>query len=216
MKASTAFSTRFYFLVKRIFDVVMGGALALATLPLQAAITIASLFFFRGRPFFIQLRPGKDERPIYVVKFRTMRDAYNHKGELLPDACRLTRYGRFLRRTSFDELPQLWLVVAGKMSLVGPRPLLTEYLPFYNERQRLRHRVKPGLTGWAQVSGRNDLDWLTRLELDAQYAENPGFGWDLKILWRTLEVALTGRGVWRDGGVPKFTESLEKNKSGGL
>ena len=134
-----------------------------------------------------------------------MRDAFDPDGRPLPDELRLTGYGRFLRRTSLDELPQLWLVVWGTMSLVGPRPLLTEYLPLYNERQRLRHRVKPGLTGWAQVSGRNDLDWPTRLELDAQYAEKPGLARDLKILWRTFGVAMTGRGARSGGGVPKFT-----------
>jgi lipopolysaccharide/colanic/teichoic acid biosynthesis glycosyltransferase len=199
-----------YKVTKRLMDVFLGGTLALLTLPIQICIFVLSLMMFRGRPFFTHVRPGMHEKPIKIIKFRTMRDVYGNDGQPLPDALRLTAYGKFLRRTSMDELPQLWLVVWGTMSLVGPRPLLSEYLPLYNPRQKLRHNVKPGITGWAQVSGRNDLDWPSRLELDARYAENPGLLLDIKILLLTVCTAVRGQGTGHDGNVPKFDGQSSK------
>jgi lipopolysaccharide/colanic/teichoic acid biosynthesis glycosyltransferase len=144
-----------------------------------------------GRPIlFRQDRPGRGERLFSLLKIRTMRG----------DGARLTRLGRFLRRASLDELPQLWNILRGDMSLVGPRPLLARYLPYYAGRERLRHRVRPGLTGWAQIHGRNDVGWRERLELDAWYAEHASFRLDLKIAWRTLGCWLSGRGVREEPG----------------
>ena len=149
------------------------------------------LLLSEGRPvFFRQARPGLHGRPFTMLKFRTMTDARDHEGYLLPDAQRLTRLGRFLRSSSLDELPELWNVLRGDMSLVGPRPLLMSYLPYYTEREQKRHLVRPGITGLAQVSGRNLLGWDERLELDVQYVENGSLLLDLRILLQTVVKAL--------------------------
>src|SRR5690625_1682082 len=140
-----------------------------------------------GKPvFFRQTRPGLNEQPFEMIKFRTMLDARDAQGNLLPNHQRLTRFGRTLRATSLDELPELWNVLKGDMSLVGPRPLLMEYLPLYNDEQRSRHRVRPGITGWAQVNGRNAISWEQRFELDNWYVKNRSFWLDIKILFLTL------------------------------
>ncbi|MDW8332956.1 MAG: sugar transferase [Bacteroidia bacterium] len=196
---------RWYPFAKRALDLSLGLFLAVATLPLQVGLFLASLAAFRGKPLFVQIRPGLYERPIRVVKFRTMREAFDENGNPLPDELRLTAYGKFLRRASLDELPQLWSVVWGTMSLVGPRPLLVEYLPLYNPRQRMRHLVKPGLTGWAQVHGRNLRDWSERLELDAFYVEHRSLALDFKILILSVGAVVCAKGAWPEGGVPKFT-----------
>ena len=144
-----------------------------------------------GSPvLFKQERPGKDEKIFTLCKFRTMTDARDEKGELLPDAVRLTKFGKFLRATSLDELPELFNIVKGDMSVIGPRPLLVSYLPYYTERERLRHSVRPGLTGLAQVSGRNFLDWDRRFQKDVEYVEHLTFGMDLKVLWMTVQTVL--------------------------
>lgn len=148
---------------------------------------------------FRQTRPGHLGRPFKLVKFRTMKDRRDSEGRLLPDAQRLTVLGRLLRATSLDELPELWNVLKGEMSLVGPRPLLMEYLPLYNERQARRHEVRPGITGWAQVNGRNAVSWEERLEMDVWYVENHSFALDLKILWLTLFTVLSRRGINQPG-----------------
>lgn len=185
---------------KRLFDILLGLLLAGGTLPLQIVLGLVLWVYWRGNPFFFQNRPGRDERMVRMVKFRTMRQGSAQ------DAERLTPLGRWLRLVSLDELPQLWLVVVGKLSLVGPRPLLEEYLPLYSSRQRKRHTVRPGITGWAQVSGRNDLDWPQRLELDVRYTEQLSLPLDLWILWQTLESVVRGTGVRAVGHetVPKF------------
>ena len=144
-----------------------------------------------GSPIlFHQERPGKDEKIFTLCKFRNMTDARDEKGELLPDSVRLTKFGKFLRATSLDELPELFNILRGDMSIIGPRPLLVSYLPYYTERERLRHSVRPGLTGLAQVSGRNFLDWDRRFQKDVEYVEHLTFGMDLKVLWLTVQTVL--------------------------
>lgn len=155
-----------------------------------------------GSPvLFRQVRPGLDGRPFEMVKFRTMTDARGHDGELLPDSARLTPFGRFLRSNSIDELPELWNVLKGDMSLVGPRPLLMEYIPLYSSQQMRRHEVRPGVTGWAQVSGRNALSWEDKFAADVWYIDNRSFLLDLKILWRT------GLTVMRRDGITGSNEA---------
>lgn len=144
-----------------------------------------------GSPvLFRQERPGKNEKIFTLCKFRTMTDEKDADGNLLPDAVRLTKFGKFLRATSLDELPELFNILKGDMSIIGPRPLLVSYLPYYTEREKLRHTVRPGLTGLAQVSGRNFLDWDRRLEKDVEYVEHLSFGMDLKVLWMTVQTVL--------------------------
>ena len=153
-----------------------------------------------GSPmFFYQQRPGKNGELFTMIKFRTMKDAVDEKGKQLSDELRLTQFGQLLRVTSLDELPELWNVLKGEMSLVGPRPLLVEYLPLYNERQARRHEVCPGITGWAQVNGRNALSWEERLELDVWYVDNRSLWLDIKILWMTLFKVFQREGISQDG-----------------
>jgi lipopolysaccharide/colanic/teichoic acid biosynthesis glycosyltransferase len=184
---------------KRILDVVLAAALLLATAPLMLALALMVLVDL-GRPvLFRQLRPGLRGEPFSLVKFRTMRDFRDDEGRLLPNEARLTRFGRFLRSTSLDELPELWNVLAGHMSLVGPRPLLMEYLPLYNERQAKRHDVRPGITGWAQVNGRNTVPWEERFEMDVWYVENRTLWLDVRILAATVGRILTRDGISTPG-----------------
>jgi lipopolysaccharide/colanic/teichoic acid biosynthesis glycosyltransferase len=167
----------------------------------------AAVGVWLGRPIlFRQVRPGRDGQPFEILKLRTMRAATGEDGQPLADHLRLTRLGRFLRASSLDELPELWNVLRGDMSLVGPRPLLMEYLPRYSERQRRRHDVKPGLTGWAQVNGRNALDWNAKFELDCWYVDNWSNELDLKILWLTVVTVLKREGIAHAGveTMPKF------------
>lgn len=181
--------------MKRLFDftAALFGLLALA-LPLLLLIVLIRRKL--GSPvFFTQERPGLHGRPFRMVKFRTMTDARDAAGNLLPDAERLPPFGRFLRAASLDELPELFNILKGNMSLVGPRPLLMEYLPRYNERQAKRHDVRPGLTGWAQINGRNALSWEEKFELDAWYVENRTFWLDLKIILLTVKKVLVREGI---------------------
>lgn len=180
---------------KRAFDALAAAALLILSSPLIAAIALALFLTGGGAVFFKQIRPGRRLRPFVVHKFRTMSNARSASGELLSDDERLTGFGRFLRRWSLDELPQLWSVLRGDMSLVGPRPLLSEYVSRYSPRQARRFLAPPGLTGWAQVNGRNQSDWEDRLEFDVWYVENWSLRLDLRILARTLWVVLAGRGV---------------------
>jgi lipopolysaccharide/colanic/teichoic acid biosynthesis glycosyltransferase len=155
-----------------------------------------------GTPvFFRQIRPGKCGHPFQVIKFRTMHDVSDSKGTLLPDSDRLTQFGKFLRATSFDELPELWNVLKGDMSLVGPRPLLMEYLPLYNDEQRRRHEVKPGITGLAQINGRNAISWEEKFKLDVWYVDNQSLWLDIKILLYTVKKVLAREDISADGHV---------------
>jgi sugar transferase EpsL len=185
----------------RIFDLVATSAALIVLFPLLLVIAALVRLFLGAPVLFWQERPGLHGRLFPLVKFRTMTDAADAEGHPLPDADRLTRFGRFLRSTSLDELPELWNVLTGDMSLVGPRPLLSEYLPLYSARQSRRHEVKPGLTGWAQVNGRNALTWEDRLEMDIWYVENQSMMLDLKIILRTIRIVLHREGISQPGSV---------------
>ena len=193
--------------MKRFFDIVT-AALALLLLALPLLALIWQVRRKLGSPvFFRQTRPGRHGRPFQMVKFRTMTDAKEPKGQLLSDADRLTQFGSFLRSTSLDELPELFNVLKGDMSLVGPRPLLMEYLPLYSPEQIRRHEVRPGITGWAQVNGRNALSWEEKFKLDVWYVEHRSLWLDIKILRLTVRKVLVREGISADGEVTmsKFT-----------
>jgi lipopolysaccharide/colanic/teichoic acid biosynthesis glycosyltransferase len=186
---------------KRLFDLTI-AALALAVLALPMLVLAFAVWARLGRPvLFIQPRAGLHGRPFNLVKFRSMREAVDPEGNPLPDEERLTRFGRFLRASSLDELPELWNVFKGDMSLVGPRPLLMEYLPLYTPEQMRRHEVRPGITGWAQVRGRNALSWEERFRLDVWYVDNKTFAMDLKILCLTLCRVVVQDGIAHPGHV---------------
>ena len=186
-------------MIKRIFDLftVIVGLMVIWPIFLILAITN---FWVHGRPvLFSQVRPGLHSKPFRFYKFRTMTQERDENGDLLPDEQRLTSFGEWLRKTSLDELPSLYNVLKGEMSLVGPRPLLMEYLPLYNEFQKKRHDVKPGITGWAQVNGRNVLPWPKKFELDVWYVENQSFWLDLKILFLTVYKVFKREGISEEG-----------------
>jgi len=196
-------------MIKRLTDFFISlSALAIFS-PLLFVLALLVRFDLGSPVLFRQVRPGANGVPFVMLKFRTMVDAGDANGMQLPDIERLTPFGRFLRSTSFDELPELWNVFKGDMSLVGPRPLLMEYLPLYSERQRQRHDVKPGITGWAQINGRNAISWEEKFELDVWYVENRSFWLDLKILFLTLKKVFTRDGINAEGEatMPKFTGS---------
>lgn len=185
--------------MKRLIDVVASAAGLLILFPLLAVVALAVRIGLGSPVFFRQERPGLHGRTFRLVKFRTMRDAAGPDGRLLPDAERMTQLGRMLRSTSLDEFPELWNVLRGDMSLVGPRPLLAEYLPLYSPRQARRHEVRPGITGWAQVNGRNAVGWKERLEMDVWYVENCSLALDLRILLRTIAAVFARRGISHAG-----------------
>ncbi|KRI01749.1 sugar transferase [Curvibacter sp. PAE-UM] len=193
--------------MKRLFDLVVAIA-ALAVLALPLLVLYAMVRRKLGSPaLFRQVRPGLHGQPFMMVKFRTMTDERGPDGELLPDAQRLTAFGRFLRASSLDELPELWNVLRGEMSLVGPRPLLMEYLPLYSAEQARRHELRPGITGWAQVNGRNAVSWEERFRLDVWYVDHRSLWLDLRILWLTVRKVLVREGISAQGEatMPRFT-----------
>ncbi len=203
--------------VKRVFDFVTASlALLMLALPLLA---LAWLILRKlGSPvLFRQVRPGLHGRPFTMVKFRTMTDERGPDGALLPDAKRLTPFGRFLRASSLDELPELWNVLKGEMSLVGPRPLLMEYLPLYTTEQARRHEVRPGITGWAQVNGRNAISWADKFALDVWYVNHRSLWLDVQILWRTVRKVLVRDGISAAGEatMTAFTGSESDNQQEG-
>jgi undecaprenyl phosphate N,N'-diacetylbacillosamine 1-phosphate transferase len=181
--------------IKPLIDVCIALAALLLISPILLSIMLLLLFFNQGKPFFLQRRPGKDGRIFTIIKFKTMNDKKDYLGNLLPDNQRLTKVGSFVRKTSIDELPQLLNVLKGDMSLVGPRPLLPEYLQLYDDFQRKRHNVKPGITGWAQVNGRNAIGWDRKFELDVWYAENVSFILDVRIVLKTIVKVLQRKGI---------------------
>lgn len=184
-----------YIIIKRYIDIFLSFLLLSLSTPLFLVIILLNLLY-HGRPvMFKQKRPGLNGEPFEMYKFRTMTNQKDDKGNLLPDEERLTSYGKLLRKTSLDELPELYNVLKGDMSLIGPRPLLMKYLPYYTDREEIRHQVRPGLTGLAQVSGRNLLDWEARLEKDVQYVENVSFLLDLKILFKTIGIVLQSENI---------------------
>jgi len=187
--------------MKRVFDIIVS---LLALLILSPIIGVTALLIRSkvGSPIlFKQQRPGLKAKPFYVYKFRSMTDERNEYGKLLSDDVRLTSFGKMVRKLSLDELPQLWNVLKGDMSFVGPRPLLMEYLPLYNGRQARRHAVRPGITGWAQVNGRNAISWEEKFELDVWYIEKRTFGLDIKILFMTVLKVFKSEGINQDGHV---------------
>lgn len=187
--------------MKRLFDIVVGSALFIVLSPIML-VTAVFVLVVLGRPVtFAHRRPGRHEVPFTLFKFRTMRDDRSDSGQPLPDEERMTSVGSFLRSASLDELPTLLNVIRGDMSLVGPRPLLTEYLPLYSDQQRRRHDVRPGLTGWAQVNGRNLLSWPERFEFDVWYVDHQSFWLDAKILLLTVVKVLRRDGISQDGHV---------------
>jgi lipopolysaccharide/colanic/teichoic acid biosynthesis glycosyltransferase len=193
--------------MKRLLDVLVSATAMIILSPVLAVIALMVRVNL-GRPvLFRQMRPGLQGRPFTVLKFRTMIDAVHSDGSPLPDADRLTPFGRFLRRWSLDELPELYNVLRGDMSLVGPRPLLMEYLPLYSAEQARRHEVRPGLTGWAQVNGRNAISWERKFEFDLSYVDHRSMRLDLKILWLTIRNVFTRHGISAEGEatMPKFT-----------
>lgn len=186
--------------VKRALDIIISGLALIILSPILLIVAILVRIKLGSPVLFTQERPGFNEQIFKLKKFRTMTDQCDENGKLLPDAERLVPFGKFLRKTSLDELPELWNIFVGDMSLVGPRPLLISYLPYYTEREKIRHTVRPGLTGLAQVSGRNFLEWDARLEKDAQYVEDICFWLDVKILWQTVLTVFKRENVAADTG----------------
>ncbi len=183
------------FFFKQIIDFLIAFIALVILSPILFIVLILLVLANNGKPLFFQNRPGKDDRIFRIVKFRTMTNERDENGILLPDSDRLTGIGKFVRKTSIDEIPQLINVLMGDMSLIGPRPLLPEYLPIFNERQKKRHTVRPGITGWAQVNGRNAISWNKKLEYDVWYVENLSFKLDMKILFKTIKKVIISEGI---------------------
>lgn len=199
--------------MKTIFDGFV-SLIAICVLSPVLVIVAVMIRFKLGDPiFFRQIRPGHHGKPFTLIKFRTMKDARDNNGRLLPDAERLTHFGKFLRSTSLDELPELFNIVRGDMALVGPRPLLIQYLDRYTKRQARRHDVRPGLTGWAQINGRNELSWEEKFELDLWYIDHQSFGLDLKILLLTIGKVIQRKGI-RPEGATTVEEFFPEVKEG--
>ncbi len=185
--------------MKRLFDIVLASLLILVFWPIFLILSVLVAFKLGSPILFKQQRPGLNGQPFYMYKFRSMTDAKAPEGSLLSDELRLTGFGKKLRSSSLDELPELINIIKGDMSFVGPRPLLMEYLPLYNDRQKKRHNVRPGLTGWAQINGRNNMSWQQKFEYDVWYVENQSFWLDIKILFKTFAKVLKKEGITADG-----------------
>lgn len=181
--------------IKRLIDFILSLCALIVLSPIFLFLIIIGAISMKGNPFFTQDRPGKNETIFKLVKFRSMSNAKDKDGKLLPDEIRLNRYGRILRKTSLDELPELLNIIKGDMSIVGPRPLLVEYLPYYTIEERQRHNVRPGLTGLAQVMGRNSVDWEKRFQYDVEYVNNISLFGDIKIIFQTIAVILKRTGI---------------------
>ncbi|RYC51435.1 hypothetical protein DN53_14660 [Flagellimonas olearia] len=192
--------------IKRFIDFILSLIGFTLLFPVFALLYLIVLFINKGNPLFFQERPGKNEKVFKIVKFKTMTDERDSNGNLLPDEKRLTKLGNFMRKSSLDEIPQLINVIKGDMSLVGPRPLRTHYLPYYTERERLRHTVRPGITGLAQVSGRNAIGWDEKLEKDVEYVENLSMATDISILFKTVEKVFKASNVILDDTMQTFDE----------
>ncbi len=187
--------------LKNILDFIIAIIVFVILLPIFIVVTVLLFIVNKGKPFFFQDRPGKNENIFKVIKFKTMNDFKDDNGNLLSDEKRLTAVGLFVRKTSLDEMPQLINVLKGDMSLIGPRPLLVEYLPLYNDEQKQRHKVKPGITGWAQINGRNAISWEQKFKLDIYYVNNISFLLDLKIIFLTLKKVVISENISSDTSV---------------
>ena len=199
--------------LKRAFDFTVAGLSIVVLAPLLAVVAML-VFLKLGAPvLYRQVRPGLHAKPFELFKFRSMLDAFDEDGKPLPNDQRITPFGQMLRSLSLDELPELWNILKGDMSLVGPRPLLMDYLPLYDERQSRRHEVRPGLTGWSQVNGRNSISWEEKFEFDIWYVENASFGLDIKIILMTIMKVLRREGISHEGDVamPRFRGSGNGN-----
>ena len=199
MKLKQKYMYKFFF--KRLCDVLIVSVGLIVLSPIFIILLILLLFTNQGKPFFIQRRPGKNEKIFKLIKFKTMNDRKGKDGELLPDSDRLTRLGKFIRKTSLDEIPQLYNVLKGEMSLIGPRPLRVHYLTLYDDIQKKRHNVKPGITGWAQVNGRNSISWSNKFKLDIYYVNNISFMLDIKIFFLTIRKVILRDGITKPGQV---------------
>ena len=199
-------------LFKSAIDFILSLCALIVLSPLLVILTIVGAICMKGNPFFVQKRPGKNEQIISLLKFRTMTNEKGKDGKLLPDEIRLVPYGKFLRSTSLDELPSLINIFIGDLAIIGPRPLLIEYLPWYTETERHRHDVRPGLTGWAQVNGRNTVNWDRRFQLDVEYVNNISFRFDLKIFFMTIQKVLKRSDIAEDTRVVEgnFAEIRKK------
>lgn len=195
------------FFLKRLFDFVVAFVAITTLLPFILIISIFLLFANKGKPFFLQARPGKNEKIFKIIKFKSMNDKKDDNGELLPFDQRITTVGSFIRKYSLDEIPQLFNVLKGDMSLIGPRPLLIKYLPLYNEQQKKRHDVRPGITGWAQINGRNTISWNEKFKLDIWYIENMSFKVDIQIFFGTIKKVLFKKDInsSKNLNMPTFT-----------
>lgn len=198
---------------KRLIDFLVAFFGLLLLSPIFVLVMIALFITNRGRPFFFQERPGKDEQVFKIIKFKSMNDKRDKNGNLLPDAERLTKVGSFARKTSLDEIPQLINVLKGEMSLIGPRPLLTGYLDLYNDFEKQRHLVKPGITGWAQVNGRNAISWTEKFKLDVYYVKHLSFKLDCIILGKTIQKVLSSRDISLQPVKKLIDEKRETNES---
>lgn len=185
--------------IKRLLDFILSLVGFILLSPIFLLVTIFLFFANQGKPFFFQIRPGKNGKLFKIIKFKTMNDKTDKDGNLLPDAERLTTVGNFVRKTSLDEIPQLINVIKGDMSLIGPRPLLPEYLPLYNAEQKRRHNVRPGITGWAQVNGRNAISWQQKFDYDTWYVDHVSFLLDCKILLLTVKKVFVSEGISQEG-----------------
>ena len=185
--------------LKRLLDVVISSIALIALMPILLVTAVLVRINLDSPILFKQRRPGKDERLFTIYKFKTMSDERDEFGELMPDSIRLTTFGRFLRSTSLDELPELWNILKGDMSFVGPRPLLTQYLQFYDEHQKHRHDILPGLTGWAQVNGRNAIEWEDKFKYDIEYVNNISIWLDMRIIWLTIVKVFKREGINQQG-----------------
>ncbi len=192
--------------VKRALDIILSLAAIIFLSPVLLALALLVRCKLGSPVFFKQERPGKDEKIFTLCKFRTMTDKKDKEGKLLPDSKRLTKFGKAMRAASLDELPELFNILKGDMSIIGPRPLLVSYLPYYTEEEKTRHHVRPGLTGLAQVSGRNYIDWDRRMEKDVEYVKNLSFAMDVRVLWMTVKTVLG-----RSGEVAEDTHAVEGN-----
>tara|TARA_B110000091_G_scaffold209539_1_gene250880 strand:- start:3012 stop:3632 length:621 start_codon:yes stop_codon:yes gene_type:complete len=197
--------------IKKILDFTIAFLGIIVLSPIFVILIIGLFLANKGLPFFFQVRVGINEKTFRIIKFKTMTDVTNKKGDLLPDSERLTKIGTFVRKTSLDELPQLFNILKGDMSLIGPRPLLKEYLPFYNTEEKKRHHVRPGITGWAQINGRNSIDWGQKLKYDVFYVQNCSLLFDLNIFLRTFIKVLKVEGISANGHVTMPTLIEYKN-----
>jgi len=191
--------------IKRVLDLLLSLMVFIILSPIFSLVVILLLIVNKGVPFFFQSRPGKNEKIFEIIKFKTMTDKKDFEGKLLPDVKRLTKVGKFIRKTSLDEIPQLLNVIKGDMSLIGPRPLLIEYLSLYNKKQKRRHDIRPGITGWAQVNGRNSISWQEKFEYDVWYVDNLTFFLDIKIILKTLLMVFKSEGINAEGQISMET-----------